>query len=304
MSTAGRRGRARRSGSRRGGEALLLRGCGGGGHGALLVVSGDASVAPPSERPPAGLQGPCNAAPARPLQGLLQRCGRSWWDDLHPVPPWRPHVSAEPTPWVAASSTSSSRGPPTGSRSAPPTPSPAPASRRLRHRRRAALPQGAVGRGRLDHAGDRQRPELGVQGLAGRPVRSDSRRSSTTPSSAWRWRATGPAARLVDPDDRLRRRPGAAAATTRCPPTHHAGWIDHMAAMHAHFLGWRDDLGLAGPRPPLAVLRARARSPPSCEVADVPGPDRRRRPGLGAAARARAAARTTWSRSCTATPTR
>ena len=28
------------------------------------------------------------------------------------------------------------------------------------------------------------------------------------------------------------------------PLDHHAGWIDHMAAAHAHFLGWRDDLGL------------------------------------------------------------
>ena len=26
---------------------------------------------------------------------------------------------------------------------------------------------------------------------------------------------------------------------------HHADWIDHMAQMHAHFLGWRDELGLA-----------------------------------------------------------
>jgi hypothetical protein len=28
------------------------------------------------------------------------------------------------------------------------------------------------------------------------------------------------------------------------PLDHHASFIDHMAAMHAHFLGWRDDLGL------------------------------------------------------------
>lgn len=29
------------------------------------------------------------------------------------------------------------------------------------------------------------------------------------------------------------------------PPRHHEGFIDHMAAMHARFLGWKDDLGLA-----------------------------------------------------------
>ena len=33
-------------------------------------------------------------------------------------------------------------------------------------------------------------------------------------------------------------------ATTPVPAEHHAGLIDHMAAMHAHFLGWHDDLGL------------------------------------------------------------
>ncbi len=30
-------------------------------------------------------------------------------------------------------------------------------------------------------------------------------------------------------------------------PEQHAGFIDHMAAMHARFLGWTDDLGLADP---------------------------------------------------------
>jgi hypothetical protein len=29
------------------------------------------------------------------------------------------------------------------------------------------------------------------------------------------------------------------------PAAHHADFIDAMASMHAHFLGWRDDLGLA-----------------------------------------------------------
>jgi hypothetical protein len=28
------------------------------------------------------------------------------------------------------------------------------------------------------------------------------------------------------------------------PAQHHADWIDHMATMHAHFLGWEDHLGL------------------------------------------------------------
>ena len=28
------------------------------------------------------------------------------------------------------------------------------------------------------------------------------------------------------------------------PAQHHVDFIDHMAAMHAHFLGWHDDLGL------------------------------------------------------------
>jgi hypothetical protein len=28
------------------------------------------------------------------------------------------------------------------------------------------------------------------------------------------------------------------------PVQHHADWVDHMAAMHAHFLGWRDEIGL------------------------------------------------------------
>jgi hypothetical protein len=31
---------------------------------------------------------------------------------------------------------------------------------------------------------------------------------------------------------------------TILPPAHHAAFIDHMAAMHAHFMGWRDHLGL------------------------------------------------------------
>jgi hypothetical protein len=34
---------------------------------------------------------------------------------------------------------------------------------------------------------------------------------------------------------------------SRIPAGHHSDFIDHMAAMHAHFLGWRDELGLADP---------------------------------------------------------
>jgi len=40
------------------------------------------------------------------------------------------------------------------------------------------------------------------------------------------------AADLVPPGDDL------------VPAAHHAGWIDHMAAGHAHFMGWHDTLGL------------------------------------------------------------
>ena len=55
------------------------------------------------------------------------------------------------------------------------------------------------------------------------------------------------------------------------PLEHHAGWIDHMALMHAHFLGWRDDLGLQS----LSrrwLFFAPDTIAPELEVADVPGP--------------------------------
>ncbi len=55
------------------------------------------------------------------------------------------------------------------------------------------------------------------------------------------------------------------------PQQHHADWIDHMAAMHAHFLGFRDDLGLQD----LSrrwLFFAPETIAPELEVADVPGP--------------------------------
>jgi hypothetical protein len=55
------------------------------------------------------------------------------------------------------------------------------------------------------------------------------------------------------------------------PVLHHAGWIDHMAAAHAHFLGWRDPLGLQD----LSrrwLFFAPETIAPELEVRDVPGP--------------------------------
>ena len=61
---------------------------------------------------------------------------------------------------------------------------------------------------------------------------------------------------------------------------HHAGFIDHMAAMHAHFLGWHDDLGLQD-----LAQRFRFFAPdniaPELEVEDVPGPLAVAREGWG-----------------------
>jgi len=52
---------------------------------------------------------------------------------------------------------------------------------------------------------------------------------------------------------------------------HHHDLVDHMAAMHARFLGWRDELGLADP-----ARRFRFFAPetiaPELAVEDVPGP--------------------------------
>jgi hypothetical protein len=55
------------------------------------------------------------------------------------------------------------------------------------------------------------------------------------------------------------------------PLPHHADWIDHMAAMHAHFLGWRDELGVQD----LSrrwLFFAPDTIAPELEVDDVPGP--------------------------------
>ena len=195
-------------------------------------------------------------------------------------PRWRPLVATEaaargsPSPW-----TSSSRAPPTGSRSAPPTRKSGARFERLTIDGEPHFLKVAVGRGRLDHAGHRQHHELGVPGLAGRDLRRDARRSSTTRSSAWRSR--GPAVgAAVDPDDRLRRRPGAArrrpdpgGSTTSTSST-------HMAAMHAHFMGWHDDLGLQDLSRRLLFFAPETIAP-ELEVADVPGPDRGRRTRAG-----------------------
>src|SRR4051794_36360115 len=55
------------------------------------------------------------------------------------------------------------------------------------------------------------------------------------------------------------------------PSAHHADFLDAMAAMHAHFLGWRDELGLQD----LSrrwLFFAPETIAPELEVADVPGP--------------------------------
>ncbi len=72
------------------------------------------------------------------------------------------------------------------------------------------------------------------------------------------------------------------------PRAHHADFIDHMAAMHAHFMGWHDDLGLQDLAqrfrffaPDNIARRARGRRRARAA--------RGRPRGLGAVARARAA---------------
>jgi hypothetical protein len=55
------------------------------------------------------------------------------------------------------------------------------------------------------------------------------------------------------------------------PAPHHADFIDAMAAMHAHFLGWQDDLGLQD----LSrrwLFFAPETIAPELEATDVPGP--------------------------------
>jgi hypothetical protein len=64
------------------------------------------------------------------------------------------------------------------------------------------------------------------------------------------------------------------------PLEHHAGFIDHMAAMHAHFMGWEDHLGLQD-----LAQRFRFFAPdniaPELEVDDVPVPLAVAREGWG-----------------------
>ena len=55
------------------------------------------------------------------------------------------------------------------------------------------------------------------------------------------------------------------------PAEHHADFIDAMAAMHAHFMGWHDELGLQD----LSrrwLFFAPETIAPELEAADVPGP--------------------------------
>jgi hypothetical protein len=64
------------------------------------------------------------------------------------------------------------------------------------------------------------------------------------------------------------------------PLAHHAGFIDHMAAMHAHFMGWHDHLGLQD-----LAQRFRWFAPdniaPELEADDVPVPLAVAREGWG-----------------------
>ena len=75
----------------------------------------------------------------------------------------------------------------------------------------------------------------------------------------------------VDPDERLRAPTWCRPATTSFPAPHHADFIDHMAAMHAHFLGWRDDVGLQDLSRRLLFFAPETIAP-ELEAADVPGP--------------------------------
>jgi hypothetical protein len=79
---------------------------------------------------------------------------------------------------------------------------------------------------------------------------------------------TGPSARLsilmtdcsadlVPPGDAL------------LPEQHHLDLVDHMAAMHARFLGWRDEIGLADPAHRYLYFAPETIAP-ELEVADVP----------------------------------
>jgi hypothetical protein len=55
------------------------------------------------------------------------------------------------------------------------------------------------------------------------------------------------------------------------PLDHHADWLDHMAAMHARFMGWQDHLGL-NDLSRRWLFFAPATIAPELQAADVPGP--------------------------------
>jgi len=57
------------------------------------------------------------------------------------------------------------------------------------------------------------------------------------------------------------------------PVDHHEGFIDHMAALHAAFWGWHDDLGVQSMHQRLAMFAPRTIAP-ELEVDDVPVPIR------------------------------
>jgi hypothetical protein len=55
------------------------------------------------------------------------------------------------------------------------------------------------------------------------------------------------------------------------PELHHLDLVDHMAAMHARFLGWRDEIGLADPARRFLYFAPETIAP-ELAVAEVPGP--------------------------------
>jgi hypothetical protein len=55
------------------------------------------------------------------------------------------------------------------------------------------------------------------------------------------------------------------------PEEQHRGFVEHMAAMHAQFLGWRDTIGLADPRRRFTYFAPELIAP-ELGATDVPGP--------------------------------
>ena len=107
-----------------------------------------------------------------------------------------------------------------------------------RHRRRALRPQVPGPEGRLDPAGDRRsrsllRPAVGERAPRPPPARHRPRRRGR---GLRRHRRESPAAR--------RRRRPCSRPTSPFTPEQHARFVEHMAALHAAFWGWRDDVGL------------------------------------------------------------